>query len=103
MNVIFRFKDVAEIVSDGEHALEANTYDVQKVAYKKQRKKDGNALFLNPNVLYKIIEEEKSKEAWGKLKNLYAGDENLMRVKLQTLRKQFEITQMNRSRIFFQD
>lgn len=35
-----------------------------------------------------------------KLKKLYGGDEKLKRVKLQTLRKQFETTQMKREESF---
>lgn len=42
---------------------------------------------MDPNGLEKIIEEETSKGAWDKLKNLYDGDEKMKRVKLQTLRK----------------
>lgn len=68
MKVIFRFQDMAEIVSDGVPVLEANANDVQKVAHKEQRKKDGKALFLihqcvDPNMFEKIIEEEMCKGA----------------------------------------
>lgn len=49
---------------------------------------------VNPNMFEKIIEEETTKEASDKLKNVYGGDEKLKRVKLQTLRNQFEMTKM---------
>lgn len=99
MKVIFIFKDVVEIVCDGVSTLELNAIDFQKVVRKEQRRKDWKALLLihqcvDPNVFGKIIEEETSKEAWDKLKNLYGGDEKLKRMKLQTLRKQFDMTQM---------
>ena len=99
MKVIFRFQDVSEIVSDGVPALEVNANDAQQAVHKERRKKDGKGLFLihqcvDPNVFEKIIEEETAKGAWDKLKSLYGGDEKLKRVKLQTLRKQFETTQM---------
>ena len=42
----------------------------------------------------KIIEEETAKAAWEKLKSLYGGDEKLKKVKLQTLRKEYEMIQM---------
>ena len=45
-------------------------------------------------MIEKIIEEETTKGAWDKFKNLYDRDEKLKRVRLQTLRKQFEMTQM---------
>lgn len=95
MNVIFKFQDVAEIMNDGVPELEENANDIS--AHKKQRKKDGKALFLihqyvDPNVFKKIIEKETIKGARDKLKNLYDEDEKLKRVKLQALRKQFEMT-----------
>jgi hypothetical protein len=45
-------------------------------------------------VFEKIIEEESVKDAWDKLKNLYDGGEKLKKVKLQTLRKQYEMMHM---------
>lgn len=99
MKIIFKFQDVAKIVNDGVPALEENANDVQQAAYKKRRKKDGKAMFLihqtvDPYVFEKTIEEETTKVAWNKLNNLYNGDEELKKVKLKTLRKQFEMTQM---------
>ena len=41
-----------------------------------------------------IIEEETTKDSWEKLKSLYGGDEKLKKVKLQTLRKQYEMIHM---------
>ncbi|XP_050910070.1 uncharacterized protein LOC127123938 [Lathyrus oleraceus] len=99
MNVIFKFQDVTEIVNDGVPILEENVNNVQQVVHKEQRKKDGKVLFLihqcvDPNVFENIIEEETTKGVCDKLKNVYDGDEKLKRVKLQTLRKLFEIIQM---------
>lgn len=75
MNVIFRFQDMPEVVNDEAYALEVNADDVQKVAYKEQKKKDGKGFFfihqcVDPNLFETIIEEEMFKEAWDKLKNL---------------------------------
>ena len=96
MKVIFRFQDVVEILNDGISELEVDATEAQKAAHKDQRKKDGNARFLiyqcvDCDVFEKIIEEETTKGAWEKLKNLYGGDEKLKKVKLQTLRKQYEM------------
>ncbi|XP_050920546.1 uncharacterized protein LOC127138197 [Lathyrus oleraceus] len=44
----------------------------------------------------KIIEEETTKGACDKLKSLYSGYEKMKRVKLQSSRKQFEMTQMEK-------
>lgn len=41
MKVVFKFRDVSEIVNDGVPALKANANDVQKAAHKNQRNKDG--------------------------------------------------------------
>lgn len=49
---------------------------------------------MYPNMFEKTIEKEMAKGAWDKLKNLYSRDEKLKMVKLQTLRKQFEMTQI---------
>lgn len=49
---------------------------------------------VDPNVFEKIIEEDMTKGVWDKLKNLYDTYEKLKRVKLQTLRKKFEMSQM---------
>ncbi|XP_058775827.1 uncharacterized protein LOC131650109 [Vicia villosa] len=99
MNVVFRFQDESEIVNDGVSALEANADDKKKVAHKDKGKKNGKALFLihhcvDHNVFEKIIEEEMDKNVWDKLKSLYDEDEKLKRMKLQTLRKKFEMTHM---------
>lgn len=44
MYVIFKFQDVSEIVNEGVSSLKENADDVQQVAHKKQRKKDGKKL-----------------------------------------------------------
>src|ERR1043165_8617724 len=86
-------------LNNGVSELEANAMYAQKPAHKHQRKKDGKALFLihqcvNSDVFEKIIEEESAKDAWDKLKKLYGGGEKLKKVKLQTLRKQYEMMHM---------
>ncbi|XP_050902844.1 uncharacterized protein LOC127115308 [Lathyrus oleraceus] len=66
---------------------------------KEGRKKDGKVMFLihqcvDPNVFEKTTKEETTKGMWDKLKSLYDRDEKLKRVKLQTLRKQFEMSRV---------
>lgn len=84
MNVIFRFQDVGEIVQEGDSPFETNASDLKKTVNKEQMKKDEKALFLifqcvDPNIFEKNIKEESAKEACGKLKKLYGGDEKLKR------------------------
>lgn len=86
-------------MSDGLLVVEVNANDVQKATDNEQRKIDGKAFLLihqcvDSKVFENIIEEETYKRMRDKLKNLYGRDEKLKKVKLQTLTKQFEITQM---------
>jgi CII-binding regulator of phage lambda lysogenization HflD len=64
------------------------------------KKKDAKGLFIihqcvDSNIFEKIIEEETSKGAWDTLKKIYGGDEKLKGIKLQALRRQYEMMQMN--------
>ncbi|WJX94099.1 hypothetical protein P8452_75554 [Trifolium repens] len=100
MKVIFRFQDVLEIVTDGVEELAANADDAARTQHKELKKKDAKGLFIihqcvDSNIFEKIIEEETSKGAWDTLKKIYGGDEKLKGIKLQALRRQYEMMQMN--------
>jgi hypothetical protein len=104
MKVIFRFQDVLEIVNEGVSELATKENETQRTLHREQKKKDGKGLFIihqcvDSNIFEKIIEEETAKGAWDTLKKIYGGDEKLKKVKLQALRKQFEMTQMNEGEI----
>lgn len=76
-------------------ALEANATEVQRVALREISKKMGKSCSLihhcvDSNVFEKIIEKETIRDVWVTLKKLYGGDEKLKKVKLQSLRKQYE-------------
>lgn len=95
MRVLFNYQEVLEIVNEGVPDLPANATDVQRQANKKARKKDCKALFLihqcvDSNNFQKISSAETSKEAWNILQKCYAGAEKVKKVRLQTLRKQYE-------------
>lgn len=86
-------------MQDGVLPLVANASDDQKAAHKEKVKNDGKCVFfihlcVDPNVFENIIEEETAKWTCDKLKSLYCWDEKLKKVKLQKLRKKFEITHM---------
>ena len=105
MKVIFRFQDVLEIVNDGVAELAADTNEAARTLHHDMKKKDGKALFIihqcvDGNVFEKIIEEETAKGAWETLKRLYGGDEKLKKVKLQALRKQYEVLNMKEGILF---
>jgi len=46
MKVIFRFRDVLEIVNEGVTGLAANATNVQQTTHRELKKKDGKAIFL---------------------------------------------------------
>ncbi|KAG4915307.1 hypothetical protein JHK87_052864 [Glycine soja] len=46
MKVIFRFRDVTEVVQEGVQELDRNSTDAQKVAHCDLKKRDANALFI---------------------------------------------------------
>lgn len=50
---------------------------------------------MNSNVFGKITEHETIKDVCDTLKKLYGEDKKLKNVKLKSLRKQYENTQMN--------
>jgi len=99
MKVIFRFQDVLEVVNEGIPALAANVTDVQQAAHKELKKKDGKAMFLmyqsvSNEIFEKIMHYESAKETWDALEKLYVGDGKLKKVRLQALRRQYEVLTM---------
>jgi len=96
MKVIFRFQDVLEVVNEGIPTLAANATDVQQAKHKELKKKDGKAMFLmhqrvSNDIFEKIMHYESAKETWDALEKLYVGDGKLKKVRLQALRRQYEV------------
>ena len=63
-------------------------------------KRDANALFIihqyvDVDNFQKIRSADIAKKAWDTLDKSYAGDSKLKKVKLQTLRRQYELLQMS--------
>jgi len=99
MKVIFRFQDVVEAMNEGIPTLTANATDVQQAAHKDLKKKDGKAMFLmhqsvSNEIFEKIMHYESAKETWDALEKLYVGDGKLKKVRLQALRRQYEVLTM---------
>jgi len=99
MKVIFRFQDVLKVVNDGVPALAANATDVQQTANRDAQKKDGKAMFfmhqsVSNEIFEKIMHYESAKETWEALEKLYFGDGKLKKVRLQALRRQYEVLTM---------
>ncbi|XP_050914577.1 uncharacterized protein LOC127129435 [Lathyrus oleraceus] len=99
MKVLFGYQEVLEIVVNGVTQLGAEATDIQRATYKEEKKKDYKALFLihscvdNDN-FEKVDDCESAKQAWEILEKAYAGAVKAKVVRLQTYKRQFELTQM---------
>jgi len=96
MKVIFKYQDVLEVVNEVVPTLARNATDVQQSANKDAKKKDGKAMFLihqcvNSEIFYKIMRYESSKETRDALEKLYSGAGKLKKVRIQALRRQYEV------------
>ncbi|KAK2404089.1 hypothetical protein QL285_053465 [Trifolium repens] len=99
MKVIFTFQEVYEQVNEGVAALPANASEEQRTTFREAKKKDNKGLFLihqcvDSKVFEKIADEETSKAAWDILQKSYGGDAKVKKVKLQALKRQYELMQM---------
>lgn len=102
MEVIFGFQEVLEVVKNRYQELGDDPDDAQQATYKDSKKKDCKALFLihqsvDPGHFEKIASAKTLKEAWDILVKCHEGGEKLKKVKLQTLKRQFELMQMEKS------
>ena len=95
MRVLFGSQDVLDLVTDGYAPLAADMTEAQKITLKALRKKDQKTLFyihqcVDANVFEKIADSETTKATWDTLVRCYGGDASVKKVKLQSLRKQYE-------------
>ncbi|MCI51030.1 hypothetical protein A2U01_0072274, partial [Trifolium medium] len=96
MNVIFGFQEVEELVKNGYQPLAANANEAQQAAFRDLKKKDGKAQFLihqrvDSANFEKISGARSAKEAWDILNNAHGGGDKVKKVKLQSLRRQYEL------------
>lgn len=101
MRVLLRAQDVVELVNEGYTPVGENAIEAQRAAQRETRKKDQKALFyihqcFDLKVFEKISEATTAKEAWDILVRCYGGDATVKKVKLQSLRKQYEILEMKK-------
>jgi hypothetical protein len=101
---LFGSQDLWEIVSTGfvepTPEQEATYTADQKATLKDQRKKDKKALYLlyqgfDDSTFEKIAEAATSKAAWDTLKTIFKGVDRVKRIRLQSLRAEFESAHMN--------
>ena len=99
MKVIFNVQEVYEQVNEGVATLPANANEDQRTIFREAKKKDNKGLFLihqcvDSKVFEKIADAETSKAAWDMLQKTYGGDVKVKKVKLQALKRQYELMQM---------
>ncbi|XP_017420475.1 uncharacterized protein LOC108330506 [Vigna angularis] len=96
MWVLFKYQDVLEVVEDDHQEFPAGVADDQKA---EERKKDNKALFIIHQCVddahfEKIQHVETTREAWSILIRCHTEGEKIKKVKLQTLRRQYELMKM---------
>ena len=99
MRALFGFQDVYEVVQNGIEEPTASTPDAQRQVWKDLKKKDCKALFflhqcVDSAHFEKIAAATTSKEAWDILAKACSGDDRLKKVKLNALKRQYELLQM---------
>ncbi|XP_074352499.1 uncharacterized protein LOC141691632 [Apium graveolens] len=106
MKAILGENDVWEIVEKGLEVPEneENLNQVQKDQLQAQRKKDQKAIMmihqcLDDSMLQKVVSATTSKKVWDTLKSSFSGDAKVKRVRIQTLRGEFEALRMKESEL----
>ena len=96
MRALFGFQDVYEVVQNGIEEPTASTPDAQRQVWKDLKKKYRKALFflhqyVDSAHFEKIAPATTSKEAWDILAKACFGDDRLKKVKLNALKRQYEL------------
>nr|KYP33866.1 hypothetical protein KK1_045246 [Cajanus cajan] len=99
MKAILGYQEVAEIVEEGYPTLIKDSTDAQKAFHRENKRKDCKATFLIHQCVdeahfEKIAGAATSQEAWKILEKCSEGAEQLKKVRLQTMRHQYELMQM---------
>ena len=104
MEVLFEFQELIEIVKEGfvEPETPTNLTTEEQRTIKENRKKDRKALFyifqaIDSSIFDKVANSKTAKETQDSLIKIYKGVEKVKKVRLQTLRRQFELLQMEKS------
>ncbi|PKU71906.1 hypothetical protein MA16_Dca021744 [Dendrobium catenatum] len=101
MKALLGVQDVWEMIEKGykEPQDESSLSQAQKDSLRDSRKRDKKALYLifqglDDDSFEKIFDAKSAKEAWEKLQTSYKGAEQVKKVRLQTLRGEFEALHM---------
>lgn len=98
MTTIFGYQEVIKIVKNGVQEHGENPIDVQRNNYRESKKGLQGYVsiyqFVDTANFERIIGALSANEAWNILEKWYVGAEKLKRVRLKTLRRQYELLQM---------
>nr|UBX54620.1 transposon Pol polyprotein [Lupinus angustifolius] len=104
MTTFFRSQDLWDVVEEGFITPEnTSTHTVtQKKELKENVQKDAKVLFILQQALVetifpRIMGATSAKEAWDTLKEEFHGNDKVRTIKLQTLRREFELLKMKES------
>ena len=99
MKALFGFQEILDVVEKGVDAPREGDSEAQRASLREMKKKDIKALVM----IYQCVDDphfEKlagtttAKEAWETLNKAYAGAEKVKKVRLQTLKRQYDMLQM---------
>ncbi|XP_075521330.1 uncharacterized protein LOC142554551 [Primulina tabacum] len=104
MEVLFGYQEILDIIKEGftePDNVETLSKDDQSIL-QENRKKDRKALLIifqavDSNNFEKIATAKTTKDAWDTLLRSYKGVEKVQKIRLQTLRRQFELFQMEKT------
>ncbi|XP_019441169.1 PREDICTED: uncharacterized protein LOC109346174 [Lupinus angustifolius] len=103
MKVIMGFQEIEEIVEEGYPEIDEASTELQRIAYKENMKRDCKAMCLIHQCVdeahfEKVAAARSSHEAWQILQKSNKGAEQLKKVRLQTMRRQYELMEMEMSK-----
>ncbi|XP_026441683.1 uncharacterized protein LOC113340837 [Papaver somniferum] len=104
MENIFKYQEVWDIVDTGYVEPEANAASTpeETSALQENRKKNAKATYIlhqgvHESLFDRIVYISEAKKAWDALKTYYKGSDKVKKVRLQTLRRKYELLQMESS------
>ncbi|CAN6688423.1 unnamed protein product [Malus baccata var. baccata] len=111
MTTIFKSYDLWDMVQHGYElpemeidALDEDLIETQLKTLKQNRMEDARALriiqgVVSDTIFQRITNEETAKGAWEVLQQKYRGDTKVRKVKLQSIRRDFEYTRMRKNEL----
>ncbi|GAV90760.1 UBN2 domain-containing protein [Cephalotus follicularis] len=102
MRVLYDYHELLAVVENGVTDLAENATEVQINTHREIKKKDKKTLYfihqgVNDDVFEKVVGATSSKQAWDILMTSFKGPDRVKKVKLKTLRRQYELLQMEAS------